>query len=77
MDAMLHQVRDAGFEGVTNFPTVTLIDGRFRRFLEASGCGMSREVALLRCARAQGLATLAMCTPARKRVRWRWQALTS
>src|ERR1700729_3084894 len=23
LDAMLHQVRDAGFEGVTNFPTVT------------------------------------------------------
>src|ERR1700733_13134357 len=55
MDAILHQVRDAGFEGVTNFPTVTLIDGRFRRFLEASGYGMSREVALLRCAREQGL----------------------
>ena len=59
MDAILHQVRDAGFEGVTNFPTVTLIDGRFRRFLEATGCGMSREIALLRHAHAQGLATLA------------------
>ncbi len=58
MDTLLRQVRDAGFEGITNFPTVALIDGRFRRFLEASGFGMAREIALLRQARAQGLATL-------------------
>jgi predicted TIM-barrel enzyme/DNA-binding NtrC family response regulator len=58
-DALLQEVRTAGFDGVTNFPTVALIDGRFRRFLEASGFGIAREVALLRQARAQGLATLA------------------
>lgn len=57
-EVLLRQVRDAGFEGVTNFPTVALIDGRFRRFLEASGFGMAREIALLRQARSQGLATL-------------------
>ena len=58
-DAMLAEVRAAGFEGVTNFPTVALIDGRFRRFLEANGFGMTCEIDLLRRARAQGLATLA------------------
>ncbi len=55
----LDGVRTAGFEGVTNFPTVALIDGQFRRWLEATGHGMAREVALLRAARARGLATLA------------------
>ncbi len=59
MDALLAGVRDAGFEGVTNFPTVALIDGQYRRFLEATGYGMAREVALLQRARAAGLATLA------------------
>jgi predicted TIM-barrel enzyme/DNA-binding NtrC family response regulator len=58
LDALLQQVRDAGFEGVTNFPTVALIDGRFRRFLEASGFGMAREIRLLQRARQHGLATL-------------------
>jgi predicted TIM-barrel enzyme/DNA-binding NtrC family response regulator len=58
-DAMLDEVRAAGFDGVTNFPTVALIDGRFRRFLESAGFGMAREIALLRQARARGLATLA------------------
>src|ERR1700722_7394723 len=55
MDAMLCSVRDAGFEGVANFPTTALIDGRFRRFLEASGFGMARERALLERAHAHGL----------------------
>jgi predicted TIM-barrel enzyme/DNA-binding NtrC family response regulator len=53
------QVLAAGFDGISNFPTVALIDGRFRRFLEASGFGFEREVALLRAARDHGLATLA------------------
>ena len=56
--AVLRRVRDAGFEGITNFPTVALLDGRFRRFLEASGYGFEREAALLEQARALGLATL-------------------
>jgi predicted TIM-barrel enzyme len=56
--SLLDVVRNAGFEGVTNFPTVALIDGRFRRFLESVGLGLEREVALLKAARERGLATL-------------------
>jgi predicted TIM-barrel enzyme/DNA-binding NtrC family response regulator len=55
---VLDAIRDAGFEGVSNFPTVALIDGRFRRFLESTGFGFEREVALLAAARERGLATL-------------------
>lgn len=53
------EVCGAGFDGITNFPTVALIDGKFRRFLESAGYGFDREVALLRAAREHGLATLA------------------
>jgi predicted TIM-barrel enzyme len=35
MARFLHEVADAGFSGVTNFPTVGLFDGRFRKELEA------------------------------------------
>lgn len=49
----------AGFDGVTNFPTTVLLDGGYRRFLEAHGFGFARELALLAAARARGLATLA------------------
>ncbi|HYZ63713.1 MAG TPA: phosphoenolpyruvate hydrolase family protein [Acetobacteraceae bacterium] len=55
----LAELQEAGFEGVTNFPTVVLLDGRYRAFLEASGWGFARELALLRAAAARGLATLA------------------
>ena len=54
----LSAIAAAGFEGITNFPTVVLLEGRYRRFLEASGYGFARELALLRGRRERGLATL-------------------
>jgi predicted TIM-barrel enzyme len=47
MPVFLRQVRDAGFSGVQNFPTVGLIDGRFRANLEATGMGYDLEIALI------------------------------
>ena len=37
MDRFLIEIRDCGFAGVQNFPTVGLIDGQFRRGLEETG----------------------------------------
>lgn len=54
----LRQLRDLGFAGVQNFPTVGLIDGRFRQHLEETGMGYrDNEVRLVREARALGLLT--------------------
>jgi predicted TIM-barrel enzyme len=39
-----------GFDGVQNFPTVGLIDGDFRRNLEATGMSYEREVEAIRIA---------------------------
>ena len=44
MRVFLRQLRDMGFDGVQNFPTVGLIDGDFRRNLEATGMGYDKEV---------------------------------
>lgn len=57
MARFLRQVRDEGFAGVQNFPTVGLIDGDFRRGLEETGMGYDKEVQMIAQARAMGLLT--------------------
>src|SRR5919109_5625168 len=57
MKLFLRDVDAAGFSGVQNFPTVGLIDGRFRQNLEETGMGYGLEVDLIRLAREAGLLT--------------------
>jgi predicted TIM-barrel enzyme/DNA-binding NtrC family response regulator len=57
--ALVEQIADGGFHGVTNFPSCIFLDGRYRQYLEEAGLGFSRELALLKAARARGLSTLA------------------
>ena len=52
MDIFLDEVVRLGFSGVQNFPTVGLIDGRFRAGLEQTDMGYGREVEMI--ARAHG-----------------------
>ena len=40
----LKQIKQMGFSGVQNFPTVGLIDGTFRDNLEGTGMGFDKEV---------------------------------
>jgi predicted TIM-barrel enzyme len=47
MGRFLRQVKDAGFTGVQNFPTVGLIDGVFRAGLEETGMGYGLEVEMI------------------------------
>ncbi|QOX64832.1 phosphoenolpyruvate hydrolase family protein [Anoxybacterium hadale] len=48
MDIFLKQLKDMGFNGVQNFPTVGLIDGVFRQNLEETGMGYGLEVEMIR-----------------------------
>lgn len=57
MPHFLRQVRDIGFAGVQNFPTVGLIDGVFRANLEETGMGYGLEVDMIRAARELDLLT--------------------
>jgi predicted TIM-barrel enzyme len=57
MKLFLRDVDAAGFSGVQNFPTVGLIDGRFRQNLEETGMGYGHEVDLIRAAHSLDLLT--------------------
>ncbi len=57
MDRFLAQVKEAGFAGVQNFPTVGLIDGEFRANLQETNMGYDREVEMIRLARQMDLLT--------------------
>src|SRR5262245_32662299 len=46
-DVFLKQVKEAGFSGVQNFPTVGLCDGVFRANLEETGMGYDLEVEMI------------------------------
>jgi len=50
MPVFLKQLKEIGFSGVQNFPTVGLIDGNFRANLEATGMGYDKEVEAIRLA---------------------------
>jgi predicted TIM-barrel enzyme len=57
MDVFLSQLKQLGFAGVQNFPTVGLIDGVFRQNLEETGMSYALEIEMIRLARSQGLLT--------------------
>ncbi|OWK36263.1 phosphoenolpyruvate hydrolase family protein [Fimbriiglobus ruber] len=57
MKRFLLDVRDTGFSGVQNFPTVGLIDGQYRQNLEETGMSYVKEVEMIATARDLGLLT--------------------
>lgn len=59
MPVFLKQVMAAGFSGVNNFPTVGLIDGKFRAAIEKTGMGYYKEVDMIRMAHEQDIFTMA------------------
>lgn len=57
MPVFLKQLKDIGFSGVQNFPTVGLIDGNFRANLEGTGMGYDKEIEAIRLAHELDLFT--------------------
>lgn len=57
MKRFLLDVRDAGFSGVQNFPTVGLFDGNLRVGLEETGMGFDKEVDMIAAAHDLDLLT--------------------
>lgn len=47
MPNFLRQLKDMGFAGVQNFPTVGLVDGTFRANLEETGMGYDKEIDMI------------------------------
>lgn len=57
MPRFIRELKEAGFSGVQNFPTVGLIDGTFRANLEATGMGYDKEIETIAEARRQEMFT--------------------
>ena len=52
MPVFLRQLKEIGFSGVQNFPTVGLMDGTYRQGLEETGMGYDLEVEMIQIGRA-------------------------
>lgn len=57
MPVFLRQLKEIGFSGVQNFPTVGLIDGNFRANLEGTGMGYDKEIEMIRLAHEMDMFT--------------------
>ena len=57
MDVFLDDLKRMGFAGVQNFPTVGVIDGKFRQTLEETGMSYQLEVEMIRLAHEKDLLT--------------------
>ena len=53
----LRELRELGFAGIQNFPTVGLIEGELRATLEETGMGYELEVEIVRLAREMDMLT--------------------
>lgn len=56
-DCFLRELKELGFAGIQNFPTVGLIDGVFRANLEETGMGFQAEVECIAAAHEMDLLT--------------------
>lgn len=57
MPVLLRELKDLGYSGVQNFPTVGIIDGTFRVSLEETGINFSSEIDMIRAAHELDLLT--------------------
>lgn len=60
----LSRAQQYGLVGITNYPSVSFYEGRYREAVEAAGLGFDREVDMLTRARQVGLLTIGFCLSA-------------
>lgn len=59
MDEYIEYIKNIGFSGINNYPTVGLLDGKFREYLEENNLGYEKEVEAISIAKQKDLFTLA------------------
>lgn len=57
MPVFLKELKEMGFDGVQNFPTVGVIDGNFRQIIEETGMSYDLEVEMIRLAHEMEMLT--------------------
>ena len=58
MDKLLEKVINVGFSGINNFPTIGLIDGKFRKAIENTGISYNKEVEMIKLAHELDIFTM-------------------
>ena len=58
----IKEIKQAGFSGIVNYPTIALIDGQFREALEEEGNTFEKEVEAVKLAHYMDMFTLAFVT---------------
>lgn len=58
---LLDDLKRQGFAGIQNFPTMGLIDGQFRQWLEQTGYSYAHEIECIRMAREKEMLTTPYC----------------
>lgn len=58
----LKEIKDNGFSGIVNYPTLALVDGKFREALEEEGNCFAREVEAIKLAHYLDMFTVAFAT---------------
>ncbi len=66
MPRFLAELKDMGFSGVQNFPTIGLFDGTMRQSFEETGMGYGLEVDMIALAGRHGPADHALCLQPRR-----------
>ncbi|MBD2872834.1 phosphoenolpyruvate hydrolase family protein [Paenibacillus arenilitoris] len=59
LDRYTDRIRDSGFSGIANYPSIGVVDGKFREALEERGLGYGKEVEAIRAAHRKNLFTIA------------------
>lgn len=59
LETLIQQIKRKGFAGINNYPTVGLIDGKYRETLEEQGISYKQEVESISIANKFGLLTVA------------------
>ncbi|MDR8390196.1 phosphoenolpyruvate hydrolase family protein [Aliifodinibius sp. S!AR15-10] len=57
MPVFLKELKEMGFDGIQNFPTVGVIDGNFRQILEETGMSFDLEIEMVRTAHEMEMLT--------------------
>lgn len=57
MPVFLKELKEMGFDGIQNFPTVGVIDGNFRQILEETGMSFDLEIEMVRLAHEMEMLT--------------------
>lgn len=59
LERYIEKIKVAGFDGINNYPTIGLVDGQYREYMEEHEITFQKEVEAMRIAHQKGLFTVA------------------